>query len=307
MKRSIVIGTRGSPLALKQAQEVLEGLTRLHPERVFEVQVITSQGDRNRRVPISHFGSKGVFVTELQRYLRKGEIDIAAHSMKDMPSEDPSGLCIAAVPPRQDPRDVLVTAEGAPLAQLPRGARIGSGSPRRSVQLKAARPDIEVLGIRGNIDTRMSKVRQGQYAGVVLAAAGLLRMGWQDRITEYLPVEVCLPAVGQGALAVEVRADDEESQRLLEGLEHPPSRSAVEAERALLRGLGGGCMAPIAAYGYYEDGALVLRGMVADPEGSRIIKAQVQGVNESPVQLGAMLAEKLLSLGAAKLMEMTKV
>ena len=306
MKQSIVIGTRGSPLALKQAEEILEGLRSLHPDKTFETKVITTQGDRNNNVPISRFGFKGVFVKELENHLIEGDIDIAVHSMKDMPSEDPIDFSISAIPPRQDARDVLITAKSLRLVHLPTGARIGSGSPRRSVQLKAIRPDLEVLEIRGNIDTRMNKVHQGQYDGVVLAAAGLIRMGWQERVTEYLPVEVCLPAAGQGALAVEVRAHDEETGRLVEGLDHPQSRRIVEAERALIRRLGGGCLAPITAYGSYDDVTFVLKGLVADPISNHIIKAEVQGVKETPEQLAGMLAEKLLSQGADAIVEAIK-
>ncbi|MFQ5872866.1 MAG: hydroxymethylbilane synthase [Dehalococcoidia bacterium] len=302
MKQPVVIGTRGSLLSLKQVDEVVEGLKGLHPDRAFEIRTITTLGDRDRKAPISRFGSKGVFVAELEKHLEEGAVDIAVHSAKDMSSENLPGFHIAAVPPRKDPRDVLVTSDSVPLARLPDGARLGSGSPRRAVQLKAVRPGLQVLEIRGNIDTRIEKVRRGDYDGAVLAAAGLIRMGWQDRITEYLPVEMCLPAVGQGALAVEVRADDEESRRLVEGLDHPPSRKAVEAERALLRYMGGGCLAPITAYGCYEDGSLRLRGMVANPTSNEIIRAEIKSGDKSPEDLGALLAEKLVSLGAAEVL-----
>ena len=302
MKRPITIGTRGSPLALKQAEEVLEGLKRLNPERVFKIRAVVTQGDKNRKLPIASFGYNGVFVKELETHLQDGRIDIATHSMKDLPSDDPPEFCIAAIPPRQDPRDVLITSENVALAQLPHGARLGSGSPRRTAQLKAVRPDLTMLEIRGNINTRMKKVFQGEYDGVVLAAAGLIRMGWEDRITEYLPVEVCLPAVGQGALAVEVRVEDEEVRRLMEGLDHPPSRRAVETERALLRHMGGGCLTPITAYGCYEDGMLRLRGMVANPFTNEIIRTEVKGKGESSADLAAMLAEKLVALGATKVL-----
>ncbi len=301
MQRTIVIGTRGSALSLKQADEVLEELRRLYPERDFKVQVIKSLGDRDKVSPISRFGSKGVFVAELESHLRQGKIDIAVHSLKDMPSEDPVAFRIAAIPPRLDPRDVLISARGTSFYDLSPGSRLGTGSPRRKAQLKAARNDIEVLDIRGNIDTRMRKMEEGQYEGVVLAAAGLVRMDWEGRITEYLPTHLCLPAVGQGALAVEVRADDEETQRLVGPIDHPPTRRAVEAERSTLSSMGGGCLAPITAYACYEDAGLVLRGMVADQATYQIIRAEVKSNGESSKELGLVLAEKLNSLGAASM------
>ena len=301
MQRTIVIGTRGSALSLKQADEVLEELRRLYPERDFRVAVIKSLGDRDKVSPISRFGSKGVFVAELENHLQQGEIDIAVHSLKDMPSEDPVAFRIAAIPPRLDPRDVLISPRGTSFHDLSPGSRLGTGSPRRKAQLKAARNDIEVLDIRGNIDTRIRKMEEGQYEGVVLAAAGLVRMGWEDRIAEYFPTHLCLPAVGQGALAVEVRADDEETQRLVEPIDHPPTRRAVEAERSTLSNMGGGCLAPITAYACYEDADLVLRGMVADLATYQIIRAEAQSNGESPKELGLVLAEKLNSLGAASM------
>ena len=307
MKRTLVIGTRGSALSLKQAEEVLEGLKRLHPDRHFEVRKIITKGDRNRKIAISRFNSKGVFVKELENHLQQEDIDIAVHSLKDMPSENPIGFSIAAVMPRKDPRDVLISGGNTPFESLPSGARLGSGSPRRAAQLKAIRPDVQFLDIRGNIDTRIGKVSEGQYDGVILAAAGLIRMGWQEQITEYFPVEACLPAVGQGALVVETRADDEETQRLVESLDHSLTRKAVEAERSFLKHMGGGCLAPMTAYGSYEDESLRLRGMAADPDGSEIIKAEVQGKNESSEELGVMLAQKLLSMGAADLVEAARI
>ncbi len=306
MKKTLVIGARGSALSLKQAGEVIDGLKRLHPDRDFEVKKIATKGDRNRKVAISRFSSKGVFVKELENNLQQGNIDIAVHSLKDMPGEDPIGLRIAAVTERKDPRDVLISAENTPFESLPSGARLGSGSPRRAAQLKAVRPDIQFLDIRGNIHTRIGKISEDHYEGVILAAAGLIRMSWESHIAEYFPVEVCLPAVGQGALAVEVREDDEETQELVEGLNHPLTQKAVEAERSFLRRMGGGCLAPITAYGSYEDESLRLRGMAADPEGNEIIKAEARGESETWKELGVILAEKLLSMGAAGLMEAAK-
>jgi len=301
VQRTIVIGTRASALSLKQANEVLEELRRLYPARDFRIEVIKSLGDRDKVSPISRFGSKGVFVAELEDHLQQGKIDIAVHSLKDMPSEDPVAFCIAAIPPRLDARDVLISTRGTSFHDLSPGARLGTGSPRRKAQLKAARNDIEVLDIRGNIDTRMRKMEEGQYEGVVLAAAGLARMGWEDQITEYFPIHLCLPAVGQGALAVEVRADDEETQRLVKPIDHPPTRRAVEAERSTLSSMGAGCLSPITTYACYQDCVLVLRGMVADQATYQIIRTEARSNGESPKELGLVLAEKLNSLGAASM------
>ncbi len=303
MSRPLVIGTRGSALSLKQVDEFTDLFKRRHPDHSFEVKVVSTMGDRDKSAPISRFGSKGVFVAELEKQIEQGAIDVAIHSLKDMPSEEMPGFRIAAVLPRSDPRDVLVTAGGLALDQLPGEARLGSGSPRRSAQVKAARPDLLVQDIRGNIDTRIQKVRRGDYDGAILAAAGLIRMGWQDQIADYLPVDVCMPAVGQGALAIEIREDDPETWDLVKPLDDPPTRQAVEAERSLLRSMGGGCLAPIAAYGANENGRLRLRGIVADPHTHEIIRAEVTDPTASPQDLGAQLAKKLFSLGAARVLE----
>ena len=303
MSKPLVIGTRGSALSLKQVDEFTDLFKRHHPDHAFEVKVISTIGDRDKAAPISRFGAKGVFVAELEKQIEQGSIDVAVHSLKDMPSEEAPGLRIAAVLPRSDPRDVLVTAGDLPLDRLPEEARLGSGSPRRSTQVNAARPDLLIQDIRGNIDTRIQKVRRGDYDGAILAAAGLIRMGWQDQIAEYLSVDLCMPAVGQGALAIEVKEDNSETLDLIQPLDDPPTRKAVEAERSLLRSMGGGCLAPIAAYGTNENDGLRLRGMVADPKSHEIIRAEVTGATASPEDLGAHLAEKLFSLGAARVLE----
>lgn len=303
MSKPLVIGTRGSALSLKQVDEFTELFKQRYLDRTFEVKVIRTVGDRDRVTPISRFGTKGVFVAELQKHLGEGSIDVAVHSLKDMLSEKMPGFRIGAVLPRKDPRDVLVTTGDLPLDQLPEGAKLGSGSPRRSAQINAARPDLLIQDIRGNIDTRIQKVRRGDYDGAVLAAAGLIRMGWQDQIAEYLSIDVCMPAVGQGALAIEVREDDTETLSLIEVLNDAATRSAVEAERALLRGIGGGCLTPIGAYASYENGALKLRGVVVDPASHEVIRSEVEGAGDSPEDMGTQLAENLFSLGAGRVIE----
>ena len=303
MKRKITVGTRASGLAIRQAEEVATALKQAHPGVEIALVPVHSLGDKDKVSPISRFGSKGIFVAELEDQLRAGRVDVAVHSLKDMPSEDPPGFAIAAVPPRLDPRDVLVSSSGHTLHDLPSGSRIGTGSPRRAVQIQAARPDLKISGIRGNIDTRIRKMRDGQYDAIVLAAAGLIRMGWQDQITEFLSTEVCLPAAGQGALAVETLDKDDETTKLVAEIQNGPTRSTVNAERSLLKHMGGGCLAPITAYAWLENDKLVLTGMVGNPQTNEILRDTVRGTIGDPEGLGAELAEILNSRGAAKLLE----
>jgi len=300
--RPVVVGTRGSDLALRQAGEVMENLQGLYPEREFTLKVIKTHGDKAPRTPISHFEGRGIFVKELELALLECQIDLAVHSLKDLPSETPQEMAIAAVTQRQDPRDVLISGDNASLARLPSGARVGTGSPRRAAQLLAFRPDLEMADIRGNVDTRIRKAMDGEYDGVILAAAGLLRLGWQDRITEYIPLDICVPAVGQGALAVETRAGDEENIRLASTIDHAPTRQAIEAERALLQELGGGCQVPIAAHGRIMNGMLHLTGVVASPDGKIIIRAEGKGDVDNPMEVGRRVAQKLAASGAERVL-----
>lgn len=297
-----VLGSRGSALALAQTGEVVRLLSGRYPEVDFRVKRIKTQGDLQRRRPLSRMEGKGVFVKEIQQALMTGEVQAAVHSYKDLPVEPASGLEVAAILPREDPRDALVSREGLPLEGLPRGAFLGTSSPRRAAQIRALRPDLRIGELRGNLDTRLRKVASGVVEVAVVAAAGLNRMGWQDRITQLLPPQVCIPAVGQGALAVEIKADDEEARRLLAPLDHPPTRSAIAAERAFLERLGGGCHSPIAALGEVQDGRLRLWGMVASPEGDRLLKDSMEGDAASPQGVGRLLAERLLRQGAAELL-----
>lgn len=298
-----VVGTRGSALALRQTQEIVDELERRHPQLRFPVKIIRTEGDKSSTVSLSRIGGRGVFVKELEAALGRGEIDLAVHSLKDMPSQMEKGLSLAAVSRRADVRDVLISRHQLPLAKLPPAAKIATGSPRRAAQLKAFRPDLRIEDIRGNIDTRLRKAAEGDLDGIILAAAGLLRMGWEDRITEYLPLEVSLPAVGQGAMVVEVRGDDGELMKILRPIDHYPTRQSVTAERTFLKGLGGGCQVPIAAYAQARDGLLEISGLVASPQGDRIIRQSMKGNVAAPEELGQALAERLLAMGAQEILD----
>ncbi len=301
--RTFRVGTRGSHLALRQTELVLEALAGAHPEASFEVRPIRTAGDQQARASLAEIGGRGVFVAELERALLAGEIDLAVHSLKDLPSQETPGLTIGAVPQREDPRDVFISRRSQRLAELPPGAAVGTGSPRRAAQLRAHRPDLRVVDIRGNVDTRLRKVQEGQVEAVILAAAGLSRLGWLARATEILPLEVMLPAVGQGALAVQVRTNDKEAARLVQAVDHPPTRLATAAERAFLRRLGGGCHAAVAALGRVDEGRLYLRGLVADLAGARLLRGEIAGPAGEAEILGVRLAEQLLTQGAAVLLE----
>lgn len=306
MSRALVVGSRGSRLALIQAETVVSALTRANPGLSVSLRVISTSGDRNRRPFLERWEGDGIFVRELEHALLDGSIDAAVHSLKDLPTEMPEGLCLAAVPQRADPRDVLVS-RGERLADLPPGARVGTGSPRRAAQLRACRPDMEVLPLRGNVDTRLKKVESGEVDAVILAAAGLVRLGCQGRIVEYLSTEQFLPAAGQGALAVETRCDDRETRDIVSSLDHSPSRASVMAERTFLREMGGGCAVPIGALGTVADGMLCLDGFVASPRGDSVLRSRVEGSVASPSEVGATLARKLLDMGASDLLKETSV
>ena len=301
MKDRIIIGSRKSKLALLQAQEVIDALRAVYPKLSFEITTVKTAGDRDRKTSLKILGGQGIFVKELEEALLRREIDIAVHSLKDMPTDIPAGLKLATVTRRLDPRDVLVSANGMVLSKLPEGVRIGTGSQRRAVQLLAQRRDVAVVDMRGNIDTRLRKCSGGEVDGLVLAAAALIRMKLEDRITEYLPVDKFVPAVGQGALGIEVREDDKLANELVAPLNHEGTWMEVSAERAFLKALGGGCREPIAALGIVKGSSLHMRGMVANSETCEELKAGVKGKPSQAEQLGIRLAQRMMEMGAGRL------
>lgn len=290
-------GTRGSALARWQTDWMADRLRQAWPGLDCQIQIFTTTGDKMLDKPLTEMGGKGVFTQELETALRNGEIDVAVHSLKDLPVEDAAGLTLGAMGERADARDVLVAPVYKTLAALPHGARVGTCSLRRTAQILAARPDLTILPVRGNVDTRLRKVLTGEYDAIVLAAAGVLRLGLAERITEYLSFETMLPAPGQAALAVQCRADDIETLTLLRAVDHSPTRQAVTAERGFLQALGGGCSAPVAAY---AQGAIQMTGLVASVDGQQVIR--VTGDGPDPVRLGKMLAERALAEGAGALL-----
>lgn len=297
----MIIGTRGSALALWQAEYVKTLLEARYPDLRFELRIIRTEGDEVTNVPLASFGSRGVFVKEIQNALLAGQVDLAVHSLKDLPSQGGLGLMLAAVPEREDARDVLISRHNVPLAKLPKGAMIGTSSPRRSAQIKAFRSDFVTADLRGNLDTRLNKAGRGDYDGVVLAAAGIHRLGLRDRVTEYLSFEVSLPAGGQGALAIEARADDGKTIRVTQALDHGPTRRAVNAERACLRAMNAGCQAPLGVFGEDTDGVLRLRAVAVSLDGCRVARATLEGPATEAVAIGERLAGVMLSRGAAEI------
>lgn len=303
-KETLILGSRGSPLALRQAEMVKDRLLQIHPGLSVVIRRITTTGDRITDAPLARVGGKGLFIKEIEEALLAGEIDLAVHSLKDMPAELPPGLIIAAVTERDDPRDALITRDGSgTLLTLPSGARVGTSSLRRSVQLKALRPDLDVLPLRGNVETRLRKLEAGQYDAILLAAAGLRRLGLADRITEWISPDLILPAIGQGALALETREEDQNTLACVAGVNHAPTQSAVTAERAFLRHFGGSCQVPMAAYAELQGSELRLRGLIASLDGRRVLKDQVVGSVSDADALGRELARRLIDAGALALLE----
>ncbi|BDG36982.1 hydroxymethylbilane synthase [Saccharococcus caldoxylosilyticus] len=304
--RKIIVGSRRSKLALTQTNLVIEQLKRLGAPFEFEVKEIVTRGDKIVNVTLSKVGGKGLFVKEIEQAMLDREIDMAVHSMKDMPALLPKGLVIGCVPLREDHRDVLISKQKKTFADLPSGAIIGTSSLRRSAQILAKRPDVNIKWIRGNIDTRLAKLESEAYDAIILAAAGLVRMGWaSDVITEYLSTDVCLPAVGQGALAVECRENDDELREWLQKLNDVNTERAVRAERAFLQQMEGGCQVPIAGYAYIDErNDIVLTALVASPDGKEIYKEMVSGTN--PEEVGIQAAALLSEQGAKALIERVK-
>lgn len=289
----MVIGSRGSKLALWQANHVAAQLAaKGHTTRI---EIIQTTGDKITDVALSKVGTKGLFTKEIEEALLDGTIDLAVHSAKDMPTELPEGLVLSAFPEREDPRDALI---GARLAELPEGAVVGTSSLRRAAQLRALRPDLELRDLRGNVDTRLRKQAEGQYAAIVLAAAGLTRLGWKDRITEYFDPGIFIPAVGQGALAIETRADGGAGHVAVAAMDDVETRARLEAERAALRSMGGGCQVPLGAHAVVEGETLRIRGIVVSHDGKVVIRAEEEGLAAEAAQVGERLGLRLLESGA---------
>jgi hydroxymethylbilane synthase len=301
---NIKIGTRGSKLALTQANLVADSLKKLDPGITAEICVIKTSGDIMQDVSLTKIGGKGVFVKEIEDALASGTVDLAVHSMKDVPTEIPAGLTFAAIMRREDARDVLVSKNNKKMEFMPRGARIGTGSMRRSAQLLAVLPDLAIVSLRGNLETRLKKIETENLQGIILAAAGMKRMGLTEKISQYLPIETMLPAVGQGALGLQIRDSDYALGELVAKLNHVPTAAEITAERSFLRHLGGGCLLPIAAFGKLEDEQLTLEGLVAAPQGTSIIRDKVRGSVLEAEELGKKLAEIILEKGGKKLLEM---
>lgn len=299
----IRIATRKSPLALWQAEFVRAQLQRHHPGLQVELVTFTTRGDKILDTPLAKIGGKGLFVKELETALLEGSADLAVHSMKDVPMDFPDGLGLAVICEREDPRDAFVSANFAEIAALPLGARVGTSSLRRQCQLRALRPDLEIISLRGNVNTRLAKLDAGDYDAIILATAGLLRLEFGARIRERISTDISLPAGGQGAVGIEIRNDDARMQALLQPLHHKPTALCVRAERALNKHLQGGCQVPIACFAELQGEQLFLRGLVGAPDGSVLLRAQLHGPSSAPETLGIAVAEQLLQQGAGAILE----
>jgi len=309
----LIIGSRGSKLALWQAHWVRDQLAAAGYD--IEIRIIKTTGDKLQAVvpgeplppsmvqTVAEAGSKGLFIKEIEEALLAGEIDVAVHSLKDLPTDQPAGLALGAVPQREDARDVFIARDGLPLESLPPGARVATSSLRRQTQLRALRPDLVCVAMRGNLDTRLRKLERADCEALVLAAAGVHRLGLTNRITSYFSTDQMCPAVGQGALGIEIRADDPGASKAVARLDQLATHQAVRAERAVLRRLGGGCQVPIAAHATVEDGNLRLQGLVADLDGMQVIRARTKGPASDPEALGAAVAEDLLRRGAREILD----
>ncbi len=296
---SLTLGSRTSQLALWQSRHMMAALQAVWPGLECAIEPFITQGDKTLDRPLPEIGGKGLFTLELEDGLRDGRIDLAVHSLKDLPVDDAPGLTLGAIVGRADARDVLVAKDGMTLDALPAGAVVGTSSLRRQAQLLAVRPELTVRSIRGNVETRIHRALHGEYDATLLAGAGVTRLGLDSHISQWLPLDVMLPAPGQGALAVQCRADDERTRRLLAAIHNDAVAQAVTAERAFLSGLGSGCSVPVGAYATVEADTIFLRGLVAAPDGSRIIRVEASG--PSAQELGARLAEEAKSQGALEL------
>lgn len=303
--RKIVVGSRRSRLALTQTKWVIDQLEKKKSPFSFEIKEIVTKGDKILDVTLSKVGGKGLFVKEIEQAMFDHEIDMAVHSMKDMPAALPDGLLIACVPEREDHRDAFISKDGSTLMQLPEGAVVGTSSLRRGAQILAVRPDLNIQSIRGNIDTRLRKLDEENFDAIILAAAGLKRMGWSDDVvTEYLEPDICVPAVGQGALAIECRESDKELRELLQSINDDRTERTVSAERTFLNLMEGGCQVPIAGFAYQEGDDIVLKALVASPDGKHVLTETV--TNSDPVQAGREAFERLSRQGAKELIDQVK-
>jgi hydroxymethylbilane synthase len=298
----LIFATRPSKLARWQTNYVINELKSLHPDLECEEKVITTQGDRILDKPLPEIGGKGLFTQELESELLNGDVHCAVHSLKDLPVENPAGLTVGCIPVRADVRDALISSKGYTLATLPQRASVGTSSLRRAAQILSLRPDINIQSLRGNVDTRLRKAMDGQYDTIILAGAGLTRLGLDNHVTEWLSLDAMLPAPGQGALAVQCRADDKETLALLSKFENETTRKAVTAERAFLQGLGGGCSVPVAAYATVDDQVVHLEGLVISEDGKRMVKLTSEDTDA--LKLGNDLAQRAIEQGADEILKL---
>ncbi len=303
MTQVIRIATRKSPLAMWQAEHVAAELKRAHPGLEVEIVGMTTQGDKILDTPLAKIGGKGLFIKELEQGLLSDQADIAVHSMKDVPVELPEGLHLAVIMQREDPRDAFVSSRFQTIDELPEGACVGTSSLRRQSQLAEQRPDLQIKSLRGNVNTRLRKLDDGEYDAIILAAAGLIRLGFQERITAFIGPEQSLPAIGQGAVGIECRSDDARVNALIAPLHDADTACCVRAERAMNQRLNGGCQVPIAGYAMLENGVVWLRGLVGEPDGRTIVRGEVEGAPEEAEAMGTGLAEHLLKWGADRILQ----
>ncbi len=301
--RKISIGSRGSPLALWQANWVKDQLESQNPDIPVEIVIIKTSGDRIQDVPLAKIGGKGLFVKEIEEAMLRKEVDFAVHSMKDMPIKFPFALCIAAVTKRENPFDALIARDNLKLDELPKGAKVGTGSLRRMSQLLHYRPDLNLISLRGNLETRIRKLETEGLDAIILAAAGLIRMGWDDKITEIISSEILLPAMGQGAIGIEARKYDIDNQILLANMDDENTHLALDAERAVVTQLEGGCNVPIGAFATIEDDQMTLKGLVASLDGKTLYKTELQGFKLNAIKMGKELGNTLLEMGGDKIMQ----
>ena len=296
------IATRKSPLAMWQAEHVADALRRAHPGLDVEILGMSTQGDKIRDTPLAKIGGKGLFVKELEQRMLSGDADIAVHSMKDVPVDLPDGLHLAVILEREDPRDAFVSNDHASLVSLPAGCRVGTSSLRRQCQLADRRPDLEIIPLRGNVNTRLRKLDEGEYDAIILAAAGLLRLGFAERIRSFIGTEESLPAIGQGAIGIECRSGDARVNELLGPLHHAETAARVNAERAMNARLEGGCQVPIGGHAVLQDDVLTLRGLVGTVDGSEIVRAEASGPRDEAESIGRRVAQELLDHGASRIL-----